>query len=201
MFNTLTNYLLGYSQQEAATPERDLDVRLTAVMADEDDWVLVEKAHDERDSEGDTDMSSSMESIHEAQARVLTLPYEMHHPLTLRIARSSSTSSLPCANVEESWFITPPPCFTSAGQYGVPLLLLSIATFLIITSTNLSNSFAMRNGICTDVFLYLEFIHLWRKKNTSLLQILLVHIAFDAECRKIINKLTKSKYWMCWPNI
>lgn len=115
MFNTLANYLLGYSTQEPAAPERDLDVRLTAVMADEEDWVLVDTSREERDSEGDTDLSSSLESIPDAQSRVIALPYELHHPLTLRITRSSSTSSLPCTSVEESWFITPPPCFTSAG--------------------------------------------------------------------------------------
>lgn len=32
------------------------------------------------------------------------------------LTRSSSTSSLPCpSNMDESWFVTPPPCFTSTG--------------------------------------------------------------------------------------
>lgn len=36
------------------------------------------------------------------------------HRVTL--TRSSSTSSLPCpSNMDESWFVTPPPCFTSTG--------------------------------------------------------------------------------------
>ncbi|XP_014261544.1 tumor protein p53-inducible nuclear protein 2 [Cimex lectularius] len=36
---------------------------------------------------------------------------------TLEGARSrrSSTASLPCFPMEESWFVTPPPCFTSTG--------------------------------------------------------------------------------------
>lgn len=97
-------------------PERDLDVRLTAVMADDDDWVLVDKNREDRNSEGDTDVSSSLESIPDAiQMLAPPLQYESHHPLTLRLTRTSSTSSLPCTNIEESWFITPPPCFTSAG--------------------------------------------------------------------------------------
>lgn len=116
MFNNLANYLLGITNQEPVTPERDLDIRLTAVMADdEDDWVLVDKTREDRDSEGDTDISSSMESIPDTQLCIYPLQYESHHPLTLRLTRTSSTSSLPCTNIEESWFLTPPPCFTSAG--------------------------------------------------------------------------------------
>lgn len=116
MFNNLANYLLGYTSQEPAVPERDLDVRLTAVMADdEDDWVLVDKNRGDRDSEGDTDVTSSLESIPDAVQMLPPLQYESHHPLTLRLTRTSSASSLPCTNIEESWFITPPPCFTSAG--------------------------------------------------------------------------------------
>ena len=34
-----------------------------------------------------------------------------YHSLT----RTSSSSSLPCLSFEESWFLTPPPCFTSEG--------------------------------------------------------------------------------------
>ncbi|KAL1130986.1 hypothetical protein AAG570_012227 [Ranatra chinensis] len=35
------------------------------------------------------------------------------------ISRSSSATSLPCLSLEESWFITPPPCFTSTGPVRV----------------------------------------------------------------------------------
>lgn len=110
MFNSLASYLLGYNSQESGIAavareqelpsERDLDVRLTAVQADDDEnedeeWMLVDAAArcttatvDDRDSEGDTDISSSLESIPDAQCRVLALPYEPHlHPITLRIAR------------------------------------------------------------------------------------------------------------------
>lgn len=51
----------------------------------EDDWLLIEK--------------SDIQDENEA------LPLE----------RTSSTSSLPNIGMEESWFVTPPPCFTSAG--------------------------------------------------------------------------------------
>lgn len=109
MFNNLASYLLGITNQEPATaePARRTDVRLTAVIAD-DDWVLVD-----RDSEGDTDVASSLESIpeaHECETQALYQP-----ATTTLLTRTSSTSSLPCTNIEESWFLTPPPCFTSAG--------------------------------------------------------------------------------------
>lgn len=48
------------------------------------------------------------------------IPDRGRSPGRVRIARyptsrSSSASSLPCLSLEESWYITPPPCFTSAG--------------------------------------------------------------------------------------
>ncbi|GLV45803.1 Diabetes and obesity regulated [Carabus blaptoides fortunei] len=107
MFNNLASYLLGLTSQEPASvePARRTDVRLTAVV--DDDWVLVD-----RDSEGDTDVASSLESIpeaHECETQAL------YQTATTLLTRTSSTSSLPCTNIEESWFLTPPPCFTSAG--------------------------------------------------------------------------------------
>lgn len=37
----------------------------------------------------------------------------------IRMSRSASTSSLPCLPLEESWFLTPPPCFTSTPPSGL----------------------------------------------------------------------------------
>lgn len=95
MFNNLANYFLGtiYSQQEDETAGAvgETALRLTS----EDDWVLVD-----RDSEGNSELSSDEED-----------DIEPARPVT----RTSSSSSLPFATMEESWFLTPPPCFTSAG--------------------------------------------------------------------------------------
>ncbi|XP_072400062.1 uncharacterized protein TP53INP isoform X1 [Diabrotica undecimpunctata] len=105
MFQNLANYLLGsvLSQEPGATAEGVEENRAVRLRAeDEDDWVLVD-----RDSEGnsDTDSVESLDDLDEEEnviERVLT--------------RTSSTSSLPCgSNMEESWFVTPPPCFTSEG--------------------------------------------------------------------------------------
>lgn len=98
MFRSLANYLLGTNSDEA-TNGVEQNLRLTNVS--DDDWVLVD-----RDSEGNSDVESE-ESLNDAEegARVYS------NVLT----RSSSTSSLPYSNMEESWFLTPPPCFTSAG--------------------------------------------------------------------------------------
>ncbi|XP_075230053.1 tumor protein p53 inducible nuclear protein [Lycorma delicatula] len=57
----------------------------TRLQEVEDDWLLIEKS----DVQDENDIM----------------------PLT----RRSSTSSLPNMNMEESWYVTPPPCFTSAG--------------------------------------------------------------------------------------
>lgn len=99
MFNNLANYILGtiYNQQdETAGVVEETNLRLTSVS--EDDWVLVD-----RDSEGNSELSSDEECEEN--------PQPLRRPLT----RTSSTSSLPCITMEESWFVTPPPCFTSAG--------------------------------------------------------------------------------------
>lgn len=115
MFNTLANYLLGYTTEEPASGQPGSDVRLTAVIAD-DDWVLVDRPGlSDTDNDSDTDGScGSLESLPEAT----------NHPQTRRrnvnvrqhlLPRTPSTSNLPCGNIEESWYLTPPPCFTSAG--------------------------------------------------------------------------------------
>ncbi|CAH0547501.1 unnamed protein product [Brassicogethes aeneus] len=114
MFQNFANYLLGSvtnQEQDRATAEgveaihnsNAANSRLRSAES-EDDWVLVD-----RDSEGNSE-ASSVESLDinedENEDRIEPLP---------NITRTSSTSSLPCANMEESWFLTPPPCFTSAG--------------------------------------------------------------------------------------
>ncbi|KAJ8950629.1 hypothetical protein NQ318_010828 [Aromia moschata] len=107
MFQSLANYLLGsvIGQDQGATAAgvENSSIRLTSV--DHDDWVLVD-----RDSEGNSD-ASSVGSMDEEDCDDMD-----NAPPQVMLTRSSSTSSLPCvSNMEESWFITPPPCFTSTG--------------------------------------------------------------------------------------
>ncbi|KAJ8971244.1 hypothetical protein NQ314_000806 [Rhamnusium bicolor] len=108
MFHNLANYLLGsvLNQDNGATAEgvENSSIRLTSV--EQDDWVLVD-----RDSEGNSD-TSSVASLDDADCEEL----DTNIPLPALLTRASSTSSLPCtSNMEDSWFVTPPPCFTSAG--------------------------------------------------------------------------------------
>lgn len=107
MFNNLANYLLGTivnQQDEAAGVIEETNLRLTSVS--EDDWILVD-----RDSEGNSEISSDEESDGREPSGSLSL---QRTP-----TRTSSTSSLPCATMEESWFLTPPACFTSTGPIHV----------------------------------------------------------------------------------
>ncbi|XP_063229175.1 tumor protein p53-inducible nuclear protein 2 [Bacillus rossius redtenbacheri] len=97
MFVTLASYLRGGLPSAAADSEQEVvpgavtaQVRLTAVEAD-DDWVLVDKSTDAADCSGsDEDECWCAPSLE----------------VVLRPASPS---------LEESWFMTPPPCFTSAG--------------------------------------------------------------------------------------
>ncbi|XP_046675867.1 tumor protein p53-inducible nuclear protein 2 isoform X1 [Homalodisca vitripennis] len=104
MLNSLASYLFGYQEPSPAqaidsaaqrlSAEPDLpSARQTSSSAesDEDDWLLVEASA----IENDENMSA------------------------VRISRSASLSSLPCQPMEESWFLTPPPCFTSTAPSGL----------------------------------------------------------------------------------
>lgn len=103
MFSNLVTYLIGSSNVEEADRVEESTVRLSSRISD-DDWVLVD-----RDSEGNSEVSSDEEeSVSDRLDELLDVPRP-------KFPRSSSTSSLPCASMEDSWFITPPPSFTSAG--------------------------------------------------------------------------------------
>ncbi|XP_031346218.1 tumor protein p53-inducible nuclear protein 1 [Photinus pyralis] len=105
MFNTLASYLLGTSNQQPTGGVEERNIRLTSVVAD-DDWVLVDQ-----DSEGNSEVESSVSDSLDGYDDLNSCHKQLPHILT----RSSSASSLRCATMEDSWFVTPPPCFTSAG--------------------------------------------------------------------------------------
>jgi len=135
MLRNFANYLLGtaYESQEEKTSTTEqqsqqslvdndqqfLRLTTTSTHEGEDDWILVD-----RDSEGNSELSSESDES-ESEPNVTETEIPTTNVNTTRcLSRASSTSSLPAVfgggNVmEESWFITPPPCFTSTG----PVLL------------------------------------------------------------------------------
>ncbi|KAF5273256.1 hypothetical protein FQR65_LT04678 [Abscondita terminalis] len=104
MFNTLASYLLGTSNQQPTGGVEERNLRLTSVVAD-DDWVLVDQ-----DSEGNSEVESNLSESLDGYDNL-----DNHNQLPHILTRSSSTASLRCNIMEDSWFVTPPPCFTSAG--------------------------------------------------------------------------------------
>ncbi|RZC40601.1 DOR domain containing protein [Asbolus verrucosus] len=128
MFHQLSKYVLEQwwstelpQRTSSAAAEGVETSRLTSAET-EDDWVLVDRRDD---SEGNS-KSSSMESINidddddvlvveESPDRVVVVN-RTNHPVPALLNRTNSTSSLPRAStMEESWFLTPPPCFISTG--------------------------------------------------------------------------------------
>ncbi|BET00574.1 tumor protein p53 inducible nuclear protein 2 [Nesidiocoris tenuis] len=87
MLSNLASYLLGYGAG-AAEDNSTSDDRTTQPNVDEN-------------------------------VRLTTVPVDDDDWLMVETARDgerrSSTGSLPNVNLEESWFVTPPPCFTSTG--------------------------------------------------------------------------------------
>ncbi|XP_023710992.1 tumor protein p53-inducible nuclear protein 1 isoform X2 [Cryptotermes secundus] len=120
MFSSLASYLLGNQTHEPdLSPDAvTADVGLRAVEGD-DDWVLVERTEDSRSENSE----ESNEELPALELAISTLPHPF--PRSYRaladavdfrsLTRSSSSSSLPSLSFEESWFLTPPPCFTSEG--------------------------------------------------------------------------------------
>ncbi|CAH1992481.1 unnamed protein product [Acanthoscelides obtectus] len=126
MFQNLASYLLG-AVMSAPNPQEEVDATRAATVEntsggygrlratddyEEGEWVLVD-----RDSEGNSEAGSlgSLDDLDfEDPTRGTASPLSTLRPKAR--TRSSSTSSLPSSTaMEESWFITPPPCFTSAG--------------------------------------------------------------------------------------
>ncbi|XP_026286651.1 mucin-7 isoform X2 [Frankliniella occidentalis] len=148
MLNSLASYLLGYPGSAAApapgaAPEGDatitahvptaslpgVDVRLSAVEAD-DDWLLVDKTDDEVCAEGAPSTSPAVTVPAAAAAARLTLAVSTtsyHWPDSEEGASSGAALGAP-GPLEESWFVTPPPCFTSGS---VPLETSPLENLLI----------------------------------------------------------------------
>ncbi|EFA01105.1 tumor protein p53-inducible nuclear protein 2 [Tribolium castaneum] len=134
MFHNLTRYVIDQwlpqttssTAAEGVESNTTTSSRLTSAEA-EDDWVLVDRRSD--DSEGNS-KSSSLESLNLEQEdddddglivverspdRVVvvntgSLPVPALLTRTNSVPRVTTTTSM-----EESWFLTPPPCFISTG--------------------------------------------------------------------------------------
>jgi len=107
MLTNLASYLMGYLETPAAqavdSAARRLSAEPEAVLTpatrqpsstldtDDEDWLLIDATGIENDE----------------------------NAVVVRLSRSASMSSLPCQQMEESWFLTPPPCFTSAAPSGL----------------------------------------------------------------------------------
>ncbi|XP_055707388.1 tumor protein p53-inducible nuclear protein 2 isoform X2 [Phlebotomus papatasi] len=128
MFNTLASYLLGNSISSSSTcgankkkEEENHDNRtgdadspsadrhnLLRTVADDDDWLLVE-----RDCIADDDVSLPRTDSEEE----LPIVEIKNSPLVTKTRHNSrhaepSTALVAVNSMEESWFVTPPSCFT-----------------------------------------------------------------------------------------
>ncbi|KAK9885958.1 hypothetical protein WA026_013834, partial [Henosepilachna vigintioctopunctata] len=111
MLQSWANYLLGaVVNRERPTAvgvseAQELHPRLTSVEAG--DWVVIQR--DIEDNSNGASSTESSNSYDEFRQRVLST--------SSHLTRTSSSSSLPSIsiNMEESWFLTPPPCFNSTG--------------------------------------------------------------------------------------
>lgn len=89
----------------------------------DDGWTMVD-----RDSEGNSDASSSEEEDNVSDCGLERV----------RLDRTSSLDSLTHVNVmdmEESWFVTPPPCFSSQTGYYFIQIFHFVSIFVTITKT------------------------------------------------------------------
>uniref|UniRef100_A0A1B6BWE5 Tumor protein p53-inducible nuclear protein 1 n=1 Tax=Clastoptera arizonana TaxID=38151 RepID=A0A1B6BWE5_9HEMI len=106
MFNNLANYLLGYNVMQSSKDEEICQpetsnislLRLRTVEVEDSDWLLVNNGEMEDSDENDLLVQKSSPLIS-----------------SRKTSRSESVSSLPCLSMDESWFVTPPPCFTLSG--------------------------------------------------------------------------------------
>lgn len=137
MFQNLASYILGITTNTSngsaggINDDADVSSRVSLRTTDHDDgWTIVD-----RDSEGNSDEYSSEEEDNVSDSGLERV----------RLNRAGSNDSLTRAQVhdmEESWFVTPPPCFSS--QTGPVQLRTSPLENLLIEHPSMS--VYQRNG-------------------------------------------------------
>lgn len=128
MFNTLASYLLGSTtisdtgnnrtddNKDLNESEKQLNIIVTTCGDEEvDDWLLVER--EEGDSVHQTDSEEELSFVEIKNAPHIRGRHSRNNSGAGSrdgLLSLSPTSILP-NSMEESWFVTPPPCFTSTG--------------------------------------------------------------------------------------
>jgi hypothetical protein len=145
MFNTLTSYLFGGNSKDINSKSNDdndsvqqqfpsanlldedenLSLNLTTVSADEDDddqdWLFVEKEEKKEDEDSDnlsrTDSESELQlvPIRNSPLHLRNRFLRHHDDATAQYRLSSNLPTLFPSSMDDSWFVTPPSCFTSTG--------------------------------------------------------------------------------------
>jgi hypothetical protein len=134
MFNTLASYLLGQStvtnqnienpeelssieKENSVNPTKNLKIKTT--ICDENEWLIVDR--DDSDEEGSLPRTDSEDELPTVEIKKC--------PLIYKSKRNGPSSVSPNFMEESSWFVTPPPCFTSTSG---PLLETSPLENLLI---------------------------------------------------------------------
>lgn len=125
MFQSLASYFLGSTETTGGVENSNNNTRVTLRTTDHDDgWTVVD-----RDSEGDSDTYSSEDDDNMKEDGLEQV----------RLTRAVSDESVNSSHnriMDESWFITPPPCFSS--QTGPVQLRTSPLENLLIEHPSMS---------------------------------------------------------------
>lgn len=149
MFNTLASYLLGStsnSDNNTVTEENnDLIDQLnltTTTCEEDDDWLLVvektKKQHEEEDSLTRTDSEEELPIVAIKNSPKNNSKQRNRNGKHKFIKMAAIGNSM-----EESWFVTPPPCFTSTGPIQIQTSPLEN---LLIEHPSMSVYHSLRSG-------------------------------------------------------
>jgi len=135
MFNTLASYLLGNSTAKSPTdtePEQKnstvaddqyIKFNLTTTSCDDDDdedWLIVVRDESAGESGPQTDSEEEIPFVEIKNNPILRTRHSRNNSAagSQDGAFSLLPTSLP-SSMDESWYVTPPPCFTSTGPVNV----------------------------------------------------------------------------------
>ncbi|XP_046391463.1 tumor protein p53-inducible nuclear protein 2 isoform X1 [Ischnura elegans] len=116
MFSNIANYLRGVNSNNDVQDVLSVNAEVGPALCEgpsnceynavdtDDDWVLVNKS----------EASATQGSVECIVLCAQSMPQQQSAAEGRLLRRSPSSSSLP-SSLDESWFLTPPPCFTSTG--------------------------------------------------------------------------------------